>query len=274
MNRAFSGAAGKLAMASIFFGVAGFIGQSCLFNVDGGHRAVIMDQFSGIKQEVKKEGTHFIIPFVQKPYIFDVRMRPRLISTITSTKDIQQVTVALRVLSRPDENKLPAIFKDLGVDYDERVLPSIGNEVLKQVIAQYDAESLLTLREKVSREIRDSMNRRAAEFNVKLDDVSLVHLAFSKEFTQAIEKKQVAQQDAERSKFIVMKSEQERQAAVIQAEGEAKAADLISKTINEVGSGLLEIRRLEAAKDIADAFSRSKNVTYLPGSGTNVLMKV
>jgi prohibitin 1 len=135
----------------------------------------------------------------------------------------------MRVLSRPVTEKLPVIYTKLGLDYDERVLPSIGNEVLKAIIAQYDAESLLTLRDKVSKEIRDSMNQRASEFNIRLDDVSITHLQFSNEFASAIEKKQVAQQDAERFKYVVMKSEQERLAAIIKANSEADAAELVSK---------------------------------------------
>ena len=95
------------------------------------------------------EGTHFRIPWLQMPHIFDVRIRPRNISSNTGTKDLQVVTINLRVLSRPEEEHLPDIFSQLGVDYDERVLPSIGNEVLKAVVAQYNAESLITKRELV-----------------------------------------------------------------------------------------------------------------------------
>ena len=73
-----------------------------------------------------------------------------------------------------------------------------------------------------------ALAKRAAEFNIILEDVSITHLMFSKEFTTAIESKQVAQQDAERQKFVVLKAEQEKKAAIIRAEGEGEAADLIS----------------------------------------------
>ena len=102
------------------------------------------------QRHVSGEGTHFRIPWLQMPHIFDVRIRPRNISSNTGTKDLQVVTINLRVLSRPEEEHLPDIFSQLGVDYDERVLPSIGNEVLKAVVAQYNAESLITKRELVS----------------------------------------------------------------------------------------------------------------------------
>src|SRR5271156_5409387 len=155
--------------------------------------------------------------------------------------------------------------QSLGLDYDERVLPSIGNEVLKAIVAQFDAAELITQREAVSQRIRTDLMRRAQEFNIALEDVSITHMTFGREFTRAVEQKQIAQQDAERARFIVEKAEQERQANVIRAEGEAESADIISKAVAKAGDGLIQIRRIEASRDIAQTLANNPNVTYLPG---------
>lgn len=94
-------------------------------------------------------------------------------------------------------------------------------------------------------------------------------MTFGKEFTRAVEDKQIAQQEAERARFIVEKAEQERQASVIRAEGEAEAAETISKAVAKSGDGLIWIRRIETQKDIAQMMANNPNVTYLPGGGTS-----
>ena len=81
---------------------------------------------------------------------------------------------------------------------------------MKAVVAQYNAEQLLTEREKVSERIRELLEERADKYHIKLDDVSITHLAFGSDFNQAIEQKQVALQRAERAKFVVARAEQEK----------------------------------------------------------------
>ncbi|KAL2204144.1 putative prohibitin PHB1 [Sarocladium strictum] len=255
--------------------------NASLYDVKGGSRAVIFDRLAGVKEDVINEGTHFLVPWLQRAIVFDVRTKPRNIATTTGSKDLQMVSLTLRVLHRPNVTALPKIYQNLGADYDERVLPSIGNEVLKAIVAQFDAAELITQREAVSQRIRTDLTKRAAEFNIALEDVSITHMTFGREFTKAVEQKQIAQQDAERARFIVERAEQERQANVIRAEGEAESAEEISKAIQKAGDGLIQIRKIEASREIAQTLSTNPNVAYLPtaksggnGGGSQLLLSV
>jgi len=231
----------------------------------------MFDRLGGVLQKTYSEGTHFMVPILQRPIVMDVRTQPRTINTETGTKDLQNVELSLRVLSRPSVPHLPQLYQTLGVDYAERVLPSLTNEVLKQVVALYDADQLLTLRDKVSQALRDALTARCREFHIELDDVSITHLSFSKDFSKAIEDKQVAEQMAERAKFIVQKAEQDKIAQITRAEGDAEAAQLVSDAIGKFGTGLIEVRRIETALQIADSLSKTPNVTYLPANATPLL---
>ena len=175
------------------------------------------------------------------------------------------IQISLRILFRPNPSRLPFIYRRLGTDYEERVLPSIVNEVTKAVVAKYNASELLTKRELVSREIIDILSRRASDFEILLDDVSITHIAFSKEYTAAVEAKQVAQQESERAKYIVDKAIQEKRQIVIRAEGEAQSAQLIGSAIRD-NPAFLQLRQIEASKEIANIINNSTNKVYLNSS--------
>merc|ERR1711862_626467 len=138
----------------------------------------------------------------------------------------------------------------------------MGNECAKAVVAKYNANELLTKREQVSSDIRRELTRRAHGFNVLLEDVAITHLAFSPEYSRAVEAKQVAQQEAERAKYIVIGAQQEKKTIITKAKGEAESAELIGKAVKK-NPGFMKLRRIDAARDIADIVAKAGNKVYL-----------
>lgn len=246
---------------------------SCCFVVYPGEACILYNKISGLKSSVYGEGLQTRILGLDEILRFNVRVRPRTLQTMTGTKDLQMVNVRLRVLFRPMADRLPQIYRTFGLDYDERILPSVSNEILKAVVAEYKAEELIQKRDAVSARIFQLMQEKVNQFGLILEDLSLVDIQFGHDFMTAVEQKQVAQQEAERYRYVVLENEQRRRAAVVRAEGEAESARLISEAIQKSGSGFLELRRIEAAVDVASQLVPMQNVTFVP-KDANMLMSM
>jgi len=234
------------------------LASKAMYTVEAGHVAVKYNRMSGVSSDRHTEGLNFKVPWFERPIVFDIRARPHTMTSLTGSKDLQMVNISLRALAKPDPSKLPEIYRTLGLNFEEKVLPSIVNEVLKSVVAQYNASSLILQRELVSRMIRQRLLERARDFHILLDDVAITHINFSPEYEKAVEQKQVAQQQAERARYQVLQAQEEKKRTIIHAEGEKQSAAMIGDAIAQ-NPGFIELRRIQTAKEVAANLARSSN---------------
>ncbi|WP_416668960.1 prohibitin family protein [Egbenema bharatensis] len=200
--------------------------------VNAGERGVLM-RFGEVQEEIFDEGIHVIIPLVNSVKKLSVQIQKQDLSTEASSKDLQDVftDIALNWHILPERvNQLYQQVGDETAIIDRIIAPAI-EEVLKAVIAQYTAEEVITKRSEVKAEIDRLLGDRLANYAIAVDDISLTEIHFSQQFSEAVEAKQIAEQEAKRAGFLAIRAAKEAQAKVNLAEGEAEAQRLIGETL-------------------------------------------
>lgn len=196
--------------------------------VNAGERGVLM-QFGEVQEQILGEGIHLIIPVVNTVTKLSVRVQKQEISAEASSKDLQDVftDVALNWHIVPEEANI--IFQQIGNEPNivNKIINPAVEEVLKAVIAQYPAEEIITKRGEVKLRVDQALTTRLRNYHITVDDISLVHVHFSQLFGEAVEAKQIAEQDAKRSEFLALKAAKEAEAKVNLAKGEAETYKLL-----------------------------------------------
>lgn len=200
--------------------------------VNAGERGVLM-QFGKVQEQVLGEGLHVIVPTVYSVKTLSVRVQKQESSAEASSKDLQDVftDVALNWHIIPDEAN--AIFQQIGDEREvvARIIDPAVEEVLKAVMAKYTAEEIITKRGEVKAAVDEFLTLRLLTYHIAVDDISLVHVHFSQRFSDAVEAKQIAEQEAKRGEFLALKAVKEAEAKVNLAKGEAEVQRLLQDNL-------------------------------------------
>lgn len=182
---------------------------------------------------------------------------------------MQSIKLAVKVLFHPEVNKLDVIYQNLGKNYEQKVLPALCNEILRTVVAQFSAAQLLSQRDQVSERIKSLLSERASQFNIIIDNFAITDLTFGKEYLEAIEGKQVAQQEAERAKYEVDQAREVKKSTIIKAEASAKSIELVGQASKDNPS-YLDVRKIEYMEKIAQILAESRNKVMLNNDVLNM----
>ncbi|MCC5634533.1 prohibitin family protein [Nostoc sp. CHAB 5844] len=211
--------------------------------VNAGERGVLM-KFGEVQEQILGEGLHLIIPIVNTVEKLSVRVQKQAISTEASSKDLQDVftDVALNWHIMPEEVNI--IFQQIGNQENiiTRIINPAVEEVLKAIIAQYTAEEIITKRGAVKLGLDQALTTRLRSYHIAVDDISLVHVHFSERFGEAVEAKQIAEQEAKKAEFLALKAAREAEAKVNLAKGEAETYRLLR---NGLTTELLQKQAIE-----------------------------
>jgi regulator of protease activity HflC (stomatin/prohibitin superfamily) len=200
--------------------------------INAGERGVLME-FGKVQAIVLGEGIHVIIPIVNTVKKISVRVQKQQITAEAYSKDLQDVftEVALNWHILPEQVNL--IFQKIGTEKEvvEKIINPAVEEVLKAVIAKYTAEEVVTKRGEVKLGVDEALTKRLDDYYIAVDDISLVHVNFSDKFSEAVEAKQIAEQEAKRAEFLALKAVKQAEAQVNLAKGEAEVNRLLHQSL-------------------------------------------
>lgn len=230
----------KILFAAIFIIV--FIIVKPWVQIGAGERGIVQN-FGAVQSTVLGEGIHFRVPLMQTVIIMDVQIQKALTDAGSASSDLQDVdlSVALNYHVIPEKSNI--VYQSIGLEFKERIIDPAIQEVMKAVSARYTAEELITKRPAVSSEMQIALTKRLLESNIAVDAFSIVSFSFSQTFTDAIEAKQTAEQNALKARRDLDRIRVEAEQTIAAATAEAEALRLQKMNISP---DLIELRKIEA----------------------------
>lgn len=204
----------------------------CTVTIPTGHRGVVT-RFGKVQPKVLDEGFHLKTPIVSRVKRMNVQVQRNDVEVAVGTKDLQQLKAKLSLNWHLEPASVNEIYQNIGREsavVDRIIQPAI-HEVTKAATPKRTAEAILKNRAELKAEIDQNIEVRLASYGVIVDDVSLVNVSFSPEFTKSIEAKQIAEQEAKQAEYIAQKASQEAQAEINRAKGQAESQRLLRETL-------------------------------------------
>lgn len=245
---------GAKIVALLIFVIIAF--NSIIFLVPAGHAGVVFSKTeNGVKQATYGEGWHMKLPIIESAFTMEVRVKKAESVADAASKDLQDVQTKIALNYHPDKGKIHKLYQDVGPEYETRIIAPAIDETVRAVSAKYTAEEMIEKRSEVSNGIKTALVSKLGDFDIIVDQFSIVNFQFSEGFDNAIESKQVAEQEAQRETRVLQKvkiiAEQKiaeadgmKKSAILKAEGEAQSkiltAEAEAKAIEFQGEALMK----------------------------------
>jgi regulator of protease activity HflC (stomatin/prohibitin superfamily) len=208
---------------------------SSIYVIGVGQRGVLLT-FGKPSMDAKGEGIHIKFPFpIQTIVKLDVKTLKYEADLTAASKDLQDVSTKIAINYRLSPDRVPNIVQTIGTNYAEVVIYPLEQETNKGITAQYTAEELITKRDEVREKMRTNLLEKLQSRGIIVEEVSIVNFAFSPSFTQAIEAKVTAEQNALAAKNKLEQVKYEAEQRLTQANAEATAIKIQAEAITQQG---------------------------------------
>lgn len=230
--------------------------------IRSGHRGVVTT-LGAVSERVLGEGMSVIIPFTQSVHQIDVRVQKTDVNSSAPSKDLQEIHTKITLTYHLIPASVNKLYQEIGLSYEDTIVAPAILETMKHVTAQFTASELVTKRDEVASNIQESLRGKLTKFYIQIDEVSMKDFEFSKTFSDSIELKQKAEQDALRAKNELERVKVEAEQKVAEARAEAEALRLKSQQLTPL---MVEMERIKK-------WDGKYPDTYL-GAGANTLFQI
>jgi regulator of protease activity HflC (stomatin/prohibitin superfamily) len=256
--------------------------------LQAGEAGVVFNRIIGVEKRILKTGMNFLVPFLEKPYIYKTQIQSYTAegdetekttnqekSIEALTKDGQKVKVDISILYKIDEINLWKLHNDIGPDYLEKIIiPYLRTEV-RNVLAMYSAITIYSSQENAEAgriDIQNKMLERLKDslknYYIVIDSVLLRKISFSDNFVEAIEKKQIEQQKAE---ALLIATEAQKKATIITASANAEALTIVGQVISQYPQVINYLYIEKIAPTVQTIITNQPTFLSIPKNTANVI---
>lgn len=260
----------------LFFGIV----FSCFVQIDAGHVGV-KSLFGSVRNEVLRSGLNFKSPLVEVREM-DIRTQTYTMSGVQDeghrtgddairvlTADGLEVTIDLSVLYRLIPEASPKLIREIGINYEDKIVRPITRTRIRDNAVYYEAVSLFSnkrdeFQNRIFKTIDDDFRKRG----LLLENLLVRNITLPGPVKAAIERKIEAEQEAQKMQFVLQKERQEAERKRVEAQGISDYQRIISESLSD---RQLQYEQIKAFKELAG--SQNSKIIVLPNKGgANLLL--
>ncbi len=200
--------------------------------VDTGYRG-IKTRFGKVIGESLPEGFYMYNPLTTEIHNMDTKVQKYTLKMSTYTKDVQQASLVISVNTSLEPDKVHLLFQEIGTGYADKVIAPQISRAVKDTIGKWEADLLVSNREKATDEILTSLREALQPYHINTQNVIIENIDYSDQFERAIEEKQIATQDAIKAKNRTRQVEEEANQKVLAAKAEAESMRIRSQALSQ-----------------------------------------
>lgn len=219
----------------------------------------VKTRFGKVQDSVIQEGLNWKVPYIEKIVKIDCRIKKLETFTSTASKDLQEVSLNVAVNYSVEKSTANNVYREVGSNYENTIISPAILESVKSVTAQFTAEELITRRTEVSKMMQDTLIEKMTPHGFRVVDFNITDLDFSDAYNQAIEKKQVAEQQAKQAQYELEKAKVENEKKIAEAEANAKVMSVQNAATTD---NAIKLKELEIQKEFIQKWNGQLPTTF------------